>query len=85
MSTENYDNSEHNPSALAKRVLNIGYDYKTGTYKVPGLVGEGAVKVQLDVQTLSLLKNINKNLGLMVAHLEHVTGEQITSEELKDC
>jgi hypothetical protein len=82
--THEVDRREHNDQAMAKRTLGIHYDYLKEEYGVPGLIEGGKVPVFIDPITKEQIERQTKLLGIIVKHLECMTQEVFTEEDLED-
>jgi len=80
------DRREHNDVAMAKRVLQVLFDYASGEYKVPG-IDEGnnaTVKEKNSDEVSDRLSKIESILKLLLHHAELVTGHELREHDLGD-
>ena len=75
---------EHNDIAMAKRVLNVGFDYEAGEYAASGTLKDGRVPVFTDPTLLEELKEQTKLLKLLVKHMEYTTEQVYSEEDIED-
>jgi len=81
---EQVHRDEHNDHALAKRTLNIGFDYENGEYVVSKLLEDGRVAVFTDPLLLENIERQTALISILIKHLECLTDEVYTEEDIKD-
>jgi hypothetical protein len=81
---EQVHRDEHNDVALAKRTLSVGYDYDKGEYAVAGIMTDGRVPVLTDPLLLENIEKQSRLLSILIKHLECLTDEVFTEEDIKD-
>jgi len=82
--THEVQRREHNDQAMAKRTLNISYDYINSEYVVPGVLKDGRVPVFTDPEILEGIQEQTETLKLILLHMEKQSGEVFTKEDLED-
>lgn len=74
---------EHNEPAMAKRVLQIGYDYENDEYLVPRLdvKGNTIVKDETNSSIEEKLIKIEEIMGILLLHAQVITGEEFSEDD----
>lgn len=75
---------EHLESALAKRVVGIGFDYENENYTVIGVdqFGRAIVQDKENVAIEQRLETVETLLRLFLLHMEKITGEEFGEVDL---